>query len=287
MKLKRLLLVFLIFAFTQFAHAIPPDNFIATCLTGGTTGCLDANDVTNDGIDDGDGAYVKTSDFVYLFHYNSTSGASEDCTAPDCEVIAPDNDGGAPYAGDGRWIRITTFANTVYETYWIPASAMISLSTDGASPGTNEYVTNDIMVDYFAFSGATEKYVAFNLPLRENWDRSTIKIKFFWSPGDSACTAGDTVEWELAAGAYSDDDTIDAALGTSQVISDTVLAGKDADVHISGATPALTVGGTPALGDFIHYKLSRNVSGTDDMTEDAWLFGAFIQIKKTQPVVSW
>lgn len=280
--MKRLLAAFLIFAFTQVAHAAP-ENFFATCLTGGTTGCLDAIDITNDSIDDGDAGYVKTSSFVYLYHYNSTSGAAE--SSPD--AIAPDNDGGAPYAGNGRWIRITTYANTVYETYWIPASAMISLTTNGASGGTNEYATNDIMLDYYAFDGATEEFVAFSLPLRENWDRSTIKIKFKWSPGDSACTAGDTVEWELAAGALSDDDAIDAALGTSQIISDTVLAGKDADLHISGATPALTVGGTPALGDLLHFKISRNVSGTDDMTEDAWLFGAFIQIKKTQTVSAW
>jgi hypothetical protein len=283
MKNKILTALLCILLIPSVALAAAPNNFFATCLIGGTTGCLDAIDITNDSIANGDGAVVKTASFTYFFNYNSTSGVAE--SSPD--TIAPDNDGGAPYAGNGRWERNTTYANTVYETYWIPASAMISLSTNGASPGSNEYATNDIMFDYYAFDGATEQYVAFNLPLRENWDRSTIKVKFLWTPGDSACTAGDTVEWEFAGIAFSDDDSIDTAAGGNQVISDTVLAGKDGDLHISGATPAMTISGTPALGDLIHFKASRNVGGTDDMTEDAWLFGAFIQIKKTQAVTAW
>lgn len=170
---------------------------------------------------------------------------------------------------------------------WIPAGAMISLTTNGAIAGTNEYATNDIMRDYFAFDGATEEYVAFTIAMPEGWDRGTIKAKFYWAPGDAACTAGDTVEWELGGGASSDDDAIDAAIGTTQVISDTVLAGKDGDTHISGATPAITIGGTPALLDLIDFKGSRNVGGTDDMTEDAWLFGIMLQITIDQAVSAW
>ena len=175
----------------------------------------------------------------------------------------------------------------VPQNIWIPAGSMIELTTNGALFSTNEYATNDIMFDYFAFDGATEKYVAFNIAMPEGWDRGTIKAKFYWAPGDSACTAGDTVEWELAGGALSDDDAIDAALGTSQVISDTVLVGKDGDLHITSATSAITVGGTPALEDLTHFKGSRNVAGTDDMTEDAWLFGVMLQITIDQDVAGW
>jgi hypothetical protein len=57
-------------------------------------------------------------------------------------------------------------------------------------------------------------------------------------------------------------------------------------VGISAATPAVTIGGSPALGDLVHFKISRNVGGTDDMTEDAWLFGVLIQISETFPDAS-
>lgn len=175
----------------------------------------------------------------------------------------------------------------VPQNIWIPAGALIPTDTNGAAIGTNEYATNDIMADYLAFAGATEEYAAFNAAMPEGWDRGTIKAKFYWAPGDSACSAGDTVEWELGGVAISNDDAIDASLGTTQVISDTVLAGKDGDLHTSGATPAITIGGTPALGDLIHFKVSRNVSGTDDMTEDAWLFGVFLQITIDLAVTGW
>lgn len=173
------------------------------------------------------------------------------------------------------------------QNIWIPASYFIPTDTNGATIGTNEYATNDIMKDYLAFDGATEKFAGCDFPFPEGWDLGTIKAKFHWAPGDSACTAGDTVEWKLGGVVVSNDDAIDASLGTAQVISDTVLAGKDADLHVAGATPAITIGGTPTLGDLVHLKVSRNVSGTDDMTEDAWLFGVFIQLTIDQTVTAW
>lgn len=175
----------------------------------------------------------------------------------------------------------------VPQNIWIPAGALIPTDTNGAAIGTKEYATNDIMKDYLAFDGAAEEFAGCDFPMPEGWDRGTIKAKFYWAPGDSACSAADTVEWELGGVAISNDDAIDASLGTTQVISDTVLAGKDGDLHISGATPAITIGGTPALGDLIHFKVSRNVGGTDNMTEDAWLFGVFLQITINTAVTAW
>jgi len=175
-----------------------------------------------------------------------------------------------------------------YQNIYIDAGAMLTGTTNGAESGSSEFTTNDWDLDYFAFDGATEEFVNFKFAMPENWDRGTIKVKFYWAPGDSACSAADTVEWQIAGQAISDDDAIDVALGDAgEVISDTVLAGKDADLHVSGPTPAVTIGGTPALGDLVLFKVSRNVSGTDDMTEDAWLFGCWIQYKVDKAVAAW
>jgi len=172
------------------------------------------------------------------------------------------------------------------QNIWFSGNDVWTITTNGALFSSNEYATNDIMMRFHAFDGATEEFVAINIAMPEGWDRGTIKAKFYWT-GASGCSAGDTVEWKIAAGALSDDDAIDAALGTLQVISDTVLAGVDGDMHITAATPAITVGGSPALGDLIHFKISRNVSGTDDMTEDAWLFGVMLQITTDKDVAAW
>jgi len=177
----------------------------------------------------------------------------------------------------------------MYRTIWVPAQAMEPTTTNGAASSTNEYATNDIMKNYLAFDGATEEYAALpDFVMPEGYDLSTIKAVFFWAPGDSACTAGDKVEWELAGRALADDDAIDQAPGTSQVIYDVVLAGLDADLHITSATPAITLAGTPALNDLIQMKVSRNVgSANDDMTEDAWLFGVLLQVKCNKTVSAW
>lgn len=178
------------------------------------------------------------------------------------------------------------FACLAYINVWVPAKAMTPTDTNGAEAGTNEYATNDLMRAYYAFDGATEQYVGFDVPMPENWDRSTIKAKFYWSSATGS-TAADTVEWEIGGVAIGDSDPLDATLGTTQVISDALLANNGTDLQISSATPAITIGGTPALGDLIHIKISRNVGGTDDMTEDAWLFGCYLQLGINESVSAW
>jgi hypothetical protein len=147
--------------------------------------------------------------------------------------------------------EITISGTDTYETTYIDAAAMIPCTTNGALQGTNEYSTNDIDMDYFAFDGgATEERVQFKLKMPENWNLGTIKVKFDWSSATGS-TAGDTVELAIKAGALSDNDAIDVALGTPQVISDVLLANNGTDLQTTSATPALTIGGTPAKNDLL------------------------------------
>lgn len=173
------------------------------------------------------------------------------------------------------------------DTIYIDAGAMVPCTTNGALQSTHEYPTNDIDIDHYAFDdGATEERVQFKLVMPESWDRGTVKAKFCWS-SPTGSTAGDTIEWGIKAGALSDSDAIDAALGTAQVISDVLLANNGADIQISGATPAITVGGTPARNDIIIFEVYRNTDGVDNMVEDGWLMGVLIQFKKTAYAASW
>ena len=174
-----------------------------------------------------------------------------------------------------------------YMTIWVDAGAMVSTSTAGAAAGTNEYATNDVNWDYLAFdTGGTEEQAQFKIVMPETWDLGTIKAKFYWSSA-SGSSAGDTVEWGLKGTSLSDDQAIDYAWGTEQVISDTVLAGTNGDLHITSATPAITIGNTPALNDLCAFEVHRNTDGTDDMAEDAWLFGVLLQIGTTSTVSAW
>jgi len=186
--------------------------------------------------------------------------------------------------------RVKTYLETVghYDSIYVDSSKMHPCTTNGsAALAKNEYGTNDIDLQYFAFDGGgTEERVQFSIVMPEDWDRGTIKAKFHWSSA-SGSTAGDTVEWGLKANALSDNDTIDASLGTPQVISDTLLASSGTKMQRTPATPAITIGGTAALGDIVVFEIYRNTDGTDDMAEDAWLFGLNIQYQRNQTVAAW
>jgi hypothetical protein len=174
-----------------------------------------------------------------------------------------------------------------HETIWIPAGAMIPRITNGAEVGTKQFATQYIMQDYLAFDTATEEYAAVNIVMPEAWDLGTVKLKFFWAPVNDSGSVGDTVEWEVAALAISNADDLITALGSSQVISDALLAGEPDTLHVTAATPALTIGGTPALGDLVHFRISRNVGGTDNFGYDALLFGVLIQYTLSETVAAW
>jgi len=174
-----------------------------------------------------------------------------------------------------------------YNIIYFDAGAMVGCTTNPAESGTNEYGTNDIDFDYFAFdAGATKERVQFKLVMPEDWDRGALRVKFHWSSATSS-TAGDTVEWGIKAGAFTDSDAIDAALGDAVVISDILLADNGGDLQLTDTTPALTVGGTPALHDLVVFEVYRNTDGTDDMEEDAWLLGVSIQYLKSNAVSAW
>jgi len=174
-----------------------------------------------------------------------------------------------------------------YGTVYIDAGAMVPSTTNGAAAGTNEYGTNDIDFDYFAFDpGVTEERVQFKLVMPEDWDRSdaTMKAKFYWAD-DTTGSAAETVEWGIKAGALANDVAIDTALGTAVTISDTVLASSD--MHITSATAVIVVAQAQALGDMIVFEVFRNTDGTDNMDDDAWLFGVLFQYKKDNTVSAW
>lgn len=276
--------------------------YSANLLTGGSAGSLD--DIDHNNLADGDIAIVidATNDKTYFYRYNASSAAAE--SSPD--TIDPDSHA----AENGRWIlsttqaaasyirdilatsSLTTFLNKVgveYDYLWIPASAFKPTTTNGCDAVTGyEFTTNDAMVQYLAFDGATEQYADVDIVMPPTWDRSTISAKFYWTPASGA-SAADTVEWQIQGLTIRNDDDIDgvAFTDTGEVISDTVLAGVDSDLHITAKTPAVTINGTHGLDNLIHLKVSRNVGGTDDMTEDAWLIGVLIEYKRTNQVTVW
>ena len=111
--------------------------------------------------------------------------------------------------------------------FYIPASAMTTATTNGAASGTYESATNKIIIPVFDFDTTTQEFVAIAIPSPHFWDASTITVQFIWT----AASGSGGVTWAAQGIAFSDDDALDAAYGTEQIIVDTLITALD-DHHI-------------------------------------------------------
>ena len=159
------------------------------------------------------------------------------------------------------------------ETIWVPAASMHNNASSPAACGNiYDSGTNDLTIMTCNFdTGATEERVDFGIWMPKMWNAGTVTAEIMWTT--TTGTAAQTVQWAVSCVAVSNDDPLNVAMGTVQVISDTFTALNDA--YMTGETPAITCAGTPAKEDYVQFRISRDTSA-DDMTGDAILIGAKI-----------
>lgn len=161
------------------------------------------------------------------------------------------------------------------ETIWIPATAMIAATTNGAAAGSVETTTNKVMLKSLDFDTTTQEFAQFSIRMPKSWDEGTVTASFTWSHPSTTTNFG--VVWALQAVALSNDDAGDTAFGTEQVIADT--GGTTDDIYITSETPAVTIAGTPAAEDWVVFRVKRVPSnGSDTMAVDARLHGVTLYI---------
>jgi len=154
---------------------------------------------------------------------------------------------------------------------WIPASAWIPRTTNGCGIDSRELATNRTNYDELLFDPATNEFAQALTILPNNYNLSTITARFYWT----AATGSGAVIWGLQGSAYADDDTLDTAFGTAQTVTDTLLAAND--MHVTSATSAMTIAGTPAANRPILFQLYRDAAAAGDtFGSDARLLGVEI-----------
>ncbi len=156
---------------------------------------------------------------------------------------------------------------------YVPATAMFPSTTAGcAAIAQVESTTNDVNIKVLDFDGAgtAKESAEFGIQSPSWWNASTVTVQFVWY-----ATAGSgTVNWEAQGVAFSDDDALDAAYGTLQEVTDTLLA--TGDVHITAETAAITIAGSPVAGDWVNFRINRDPAN-DTNTSDARLMGVRIR----------
>lgn len=194
------------------------------------------------------------------------SGPTLSATGGDTNVdlnLAAKGAGGVKIGGN-----VVTTAGT--QTVWIPAGAIKATTTSGAAIGAVETTTNKVMLNTLDFDAAAVEYGQFSIAMPKSWNEGTVTAQFVWS--HAATTTNFGVAWSLAGLSLSDDDAADAAFGTAQTATDT--GGTTNDIYITAATSAITIAGTPAEGDWVVFRVAREVAnGSDTMAIDARLHG--------------
>jgi hypothetical protein len=155
---------------------------------------------------------------------------------------------------------------------WIPASAWIPRTTGGCGVDSREIgATNRANVDELLFDTGTEKFAQALVVMPSNYNNSTLTARFYWT----ASSGSGGVAWGISGRAYGDDDALDQATGTRIVVTDTFITAND--VHVTSATSAVTVAGTPAANKAVNFQISREVgNGSDTLGVDARLLGVEI-----------
>lgn len=179
-----------------------------------------------------------------------------------------------PAGTDGQVLTLSggvpTWAAGGIQTVYLPASSLLPTITNGATPVYRETSTNKNIISGLAFDAATQEHAQFSIVMPKSWDRGTVTAKFDWTHGATTTDFG--VTWALQAVAVGNDDALDVAFGTEQIIAD--VGGTTDDLYITASTPALTIAGTPAEGDRVNFQVYRDVADAGDtMAVDAVLLG--------------
>jgi len=165
-----------------------------------------------------------------------------------------------------------TSGSAVTEEIWIPAGSFTSATTNGAEITSRETTTNKVNYHYAGFDTTTSEIVWFTWTPPANWNAGTVRFKLYWT--NTAGLTTETIDFDLAAVAFADDDALDTAVGTAQNVTDTWIAQND--LHITAYSSAITIAGSPSAGEEIHFKLSRDVA-SDNLTGDCDVIGILLE----------
>lgn len=157
------------------------------------------------------------------------------------------------------------------QTIFVPASAMASRLTDGATFLMLESAGNKVNRQALVFPPSAAKYAQFGVAMPKSWNAGTVTARFLWEHPSAVTNFG--VVWGIQGLSLADDDAFDNAFGSAVTVTDT--GGTPADHYKSPETGAVTLSNSPAKGDTAIFQIYRDATaGADNLAVDAYLYGA-------------
>ena len=154
------------------------------------------------------------------------------------------------------------------ESMWIPSLAMNPTVTNGCAAHVSVETTSgrpDMIV--LDFDKDADEFAQFQIAFPKSWDEGTITYQVYWA-GLAATT---NCVWTLQGVAISDNETIDVVYGTAVAVDD-AAQGAVEELLVSAESGAVTIAGTPAVGDICYFRIGRDISA-DNMAGDSRLLG--------------
>jgi hypothetical protein len=154
------------------------------------------------------------------------------------------------------------------ESMWIPSLAMKPTVSNGCASHASVETTSgrpDMIV--LDFDKDADEFAQFQIAFPKSWDEGTITFQVYWA-GIAATT---NCVWTLQGVAISDNETIDVVYGTAVAVDD-AAQGAVEELLVSAESGAVTIAGTPAVGDICYFRIGRDIS-EDNMAGDARLLG--------------
>lgn len=187
-------------------------------------------------------------------------------------------------------VSVLTNALGIYRDQSIEAGAMyVGNLASPATTGTYTNTQNDTLSDSWTFADAATNTVRFSLTLPDAWNLSTVKLKLYVTcDGTNSATITNLV-WGVSAGSLGPTEALTNAIFGTEVYVTNGLA-TAGHVMQTFTTPAITVGGSPALGDSVWFQIAReggNASDTWTNTSVRLLKARVQWLEATTPIVSW
>lgn len=162
------------------------------------------------------------------------------------------------YHNGSNWISIPNVASATRSAVFYPASFMLPTTAPGADAGTTVETTNEeafkaYSLGFSAVSGNVSGRLLFNWVPPDNWDGGTVTARIYWVQGGTG--TGD-IKVDVDARSFADNETLDASWGTAASITDSALNNVTKQA-VTATSSAITIGGTPAAGEFVIFRLSR------------------------------
>jgi len=159
------------------------------------------------------------------------------------------------------------------ESIWVPSVSMYPSTTNGCAT-IAQIETTALRPDakVLDFDASSDEFAQFSIAFPKSWNEGTVTFQPFWTVTG---TNTGTVAWQLGAISVSSDDTLNTAFGT--LVATTALAhsGTSNDLMVSVESGAVTIAGSPAVGDQVFFQINRDISA-DAQTGDARLLGVKI-----------